>query len=120
MATFRYLVDDVDAATGFYRDILGFDERQSWGGVFAMLVRDDVELWLSGPETSARRPLEDGSRPVPGGWNRMVIRVDNIEEWAQGLREVGALRNPPITGPGGAQALAQDPSGNVVELFEAR
>ena len=75
---------------------------------------------LSGPGTSARRPMEDGEAPAPGGWNRIVVQVPSLDSVAEALRLAGNLRNPPVAGPGGRQALAMDPSGNFVELFEAK
>ncbi|MBV6458688.1 MAG: hypothetical protein HONBIEJF_01823 [Fimbriimonadaceae bacterium] len=81
-----------------------------------------MELWLSGPGTSAAQILEDGSRPLPGnGWNRIVVIVSEMESMIEQARAAGAtLRNGPISGPGGAQALIADPSGNVIELFQPK
>ncbi len=120
MAIVRYLVDDVDAALPFYA-ALGFTETERWGPPFVMLAREQLTLWLSGPGTSASRPLADGSQPRPGGWNRLVIEVEDLVATMQALRATGArFRSEPIQGPGGQQVLAEDPSGNPVELFEAR
>jgi catechol 2,3-dioxygenase-like lactoylglutathione lyase family enzyme len=120
MATIRYLVHNVDAALPFYA-ALGFALAQRMGPPFAILARGDLALWLSGPGTSAQRPLADGAQPAPGGWNRLVIEVDDIDAALLALRAAGAtVRNEPITGPGGRQALVADPSGNLVEVFEAR
>ncbi|MGN6829401.1 VOC family protein [Paucibacter sp. M5-1] len=120
MAIVRYLVDDVDAALPFYA-ALGFTETERWGPPFVMLAREQLTLWLSGPGTSASRPLADGSQPRPGGWNRLVIEVEDLAATMQALRATGArFRSEPIQGPGGQQVLAEDPSGNPVELFEAR
>ncbi|MEO8103186.1 MAG: VOC family protein [Betaproteobacteria bacterium] len=120
MAVVRYLVNDVDAALPFY-EALGFRITERWGPPFAMLARDDLTLWLSGPGTSASRPLQNGAVPQPGGWNRLVIEVESIEETQRSLQSSGArFRSDPIEGPGGQQVLAEDPSGNPVELFEAR
>ena len=114
MATIRYLVDDVDAA-------LGFAENERWGPPFAMVERGDLTLWLSGPDSSARRALPDGSVPAPGGWNRLVIEVDDLAAATAAIRPTGArFRSEPVKGPGGTQVLVEDPSGNPVELFEAR
>lgn len=121
MPTIRYLVDDVDAAIPFY-EALGFTVSERMGPPFAILARDGLDLWLSGPSSSAARPLTDGSQPVPGqGWNRFVISVTDIAAALAAAHEAGAtIRNEPITGPGGSQALVADPSGNLVELFQPR
>jgi catechol 2,3-dioxygenase-like lactoylglutathione lyase family enzyme len=120
MATIRYLVDDVDGALPFYA-ALGFGERERWGPPFAMLERGDLTLWLSGPDSSARRPLPDGSEPAPGGWNRLVIEVDDLAEAMSSINPpCTRFRSEPVIGPGGTQVLIEDPSGNPVELFEAR
>ena len=118
MATVRYLVEDVDAALPFYQ-ALGFSITERWGPPFVMLAREDLTLWLSGPGTSAARALADGSVPRPGGWNRLVIQVDDLDAALQALRPTGArFRSDPVAGPGGRQVLAEDPSGNPIELFE--
>lgn len=120
MATVRYLVDDVDAALPFY-SALGFALADRWGPPFAILERQGLTLWLSGPGTSARKALPDGALPHPGGWNRLVIEVDDLDAVLTALKTGGAcLRSAPIAGPGGRQVLVDDPSGNPVELFEAR
>jgi catechol 2,3-dioxygenase-like lactoylglutathione lyase family enzyme len=120
MATVRYLVRDVDRSLPFYA-ALGFAEKERWGPPFVMLVRGDLELWLSGPGTSAARPLADGSVPASGGWNRIVIQVDDLSAAMGALRQTGArFRSEPVQGPGGRQVLVEDPSGNPMELFEAR
>jgi catechol 2,3-dioxygenase-like lactoylglutathione lyase family enzyme len=119
MAVVRYLVVDVDAAVTFYTEVLGFELVEQWGPPFAMVRRDDLTLWLSGPASSAARPLADGSRPGAGGWNRLVLETDDIESHIARLTKAGAtLRNDVVAGPGGKQALILDPSGNPVELFE--
>jgi catechol 2,3-dioxygenase-like lactoylglutathione lyase family enzyme len=119
MAAVRYLVNDVDQSLPFYL-ALGFTELERWGPPFVMLGLGDLTLWLSGPGTSAARPMADGAQPVPGGWNRLVIEVDDLTALLPTLQAAGAtLRNPPTQGPGGTQALLADPSGNLVELFEA-
>ncbi|MDA0366585.1 MAG: VOC family protein [Chloroflexi bacterium] len=121
MATVRYLVNDVDAAIAFYVDQLGFTLTERMGPPFAMVSRDDLRLWLSGPRTSAARPMPDGSAPAAGGWNRLVVEVPDIEERVAALRAAGArFRNEIVTGPGGSQILVEDPSGNPVELFQAQ
>jgi catechol 2,3-dioxygenase-like lactoylglutathione lyase family enzyme len=119
MAILRYLVRDIDAALPFY-SALGFSEQQRWGPPFAMLQRGDLQLWLSGPGSSACRPLEDGSVPASGGWNRLVIEVDDLPAAMEALRSTGArFRSDPVSGPGGQQVLVEDPSGNPIELFQA-
>ncbi len=120
MATVRYLVKDVDAALPFYT-ALGFTVTERWGPPFVMLALDDLTLWLSGPGTSASKPLADGSVPVPGGWNRLVIGVADIHVAMQAIRATGAkFRSEPVQGPGGLQVLVEDPSGNPIELFHAK
>jgi catechol 2,3-dioxygenase-like lactoylglutathione lyase family enzyme len=120
MAIVRYLVEDVDAALPFYA-ALGFTVTERWGPPFVMLARGDLTLWLSGPGTSASRPLADGSLPAPGGWNRVVVEVADIRAAMEGLRPTGArFRSEPVQGPGGQQVLAEDPSGNPIELFQPR
>lgn len=118
MATVRYLVKDVDAALRFYA-ALDFAEKERWGPPFAMLQRGDLQLWLSGPGSSASRQLADGSVPLPGGWNRLVIEVQDLSAAMAALRATGArFRSDPVKGPGGQQVLVEDPSGNPIELFE--
>ena len=120
MATIRYLVRDVDAVLPFYA-ALGFSLSERWGPPFAQLARGDLSLWVSGPGSSASKPLADGSVPASGGWNRLVIEVDDIKKAIADLRPTGArFRSEPVSGPGGTQVLVEDPSGNPVELFEAR
>jgi predicted enzyme related to lactoylglutathione lyase len=119
MATLRYLVKDVDAAIAFY-EVLGFVLTDRWGPPFAVMTLSDLTLWVSGPGTSASKPLPDGSAPCPGGWNRFVIGVENIEaSMTEIAAKGGRFRSDPIQGPGGRQVLCEDPSGNPVELFEA-
>jgi catechol 2,3-dioxygenase-like lactoylglutathione lyase family enzyme len=120
MATVRYLVRDVDAALPFYQ-ALGFAITERWGPPFVMLTQEDLCLWLSGPGTSAYRPLPDGSVPQSGGWNRLVIEVEDLNISMSALRETGArFRSEPVQGPGGRQVIVEDPSGNPIELFEAK
>jgi catechol 2,3-dioxygenase-like lactoylglutathione lyase family enzyme len=119
MALVRYLVDDVDAAVAFYTDNLGFTLEQRMGPAFAIVSRDDLSLWLSGPKSSAARPMPDGRQPEPGGWNRLVVEVDDMEAKVEDLKQAGLnFRNDVVTGPGGKQILLEDPAGNVVELFQ--
>ena len=118
MAVVRYLVEDVDAALPFYV-ALGFRVAERWGPPFVMLARDDLTLWLSGPGTSAAKALPTGAVPEAGGWNRFVLEVADLDASVAALRSAGArFRSEPIQGPGGRQVLAEDPSGNPVELFE--
>ena len=120
MATVRYLVNNVDASLPFYRAI-GFKLADRWGPPFAIVKRKGLSLWLSCPGTSASRKLKDGSLPQPGGWNRLVIEVKNLDDSIAALEVAGArFRSKPIKGPGGRQVLVEDPSGNPIELFEAR
>jgi catechol 2,3-dioxygenase-like lactoylglutathione lyase family enzyme len=117
MAIARYLVNDVDECLPFYL-ALGFSEAERWGPPFAVLEREDVVLWLSGPGTSAQRALSSGAKPVPGGWNRIVIQVENIEAVLQKLGAGGKTRGEAVKGPGGTHCVLEDPSGNPIELFE--
>lgn len=119
MAVVRYLVEDADASADFYVDVLGFEVERRMGTAFTMVKRGDLTLWLSGPETSAARPMPNGDQPVPGGWNRLVVEVDDIDAAVARLRAANAtFRNEPITGPGGRQVLVEDPSGNPIEIFQ--
>ena len=119
MAVVRYLVSDVDDAVAFYVDLLGFEMVERWGPPFAMVKRGDLVLWLSGPGSSASRPLADGSKPAPGGWNRLVLETDNLAPLVDKLAQSGArFRSEIVSGPGGKQILVDDPSGNPIELFE--
>ena len=119
MATVRYLVHDVGAAVDFYTGALGFVVKQRFGPAIAILARGDLTLWTAGPTASAARPMPDGRKPEPGGWNRFVIEVDDLAALVRTLRERGVqFRNEIVEGPGGKQILCEDPSGNVVELFE--
>ena len=121
MGTIRYLVHDVDEAIVFYVERLGFRLATQMGPAFAIVERDGLVLWLSGPQSSAARPMPDGTRPEPGGWNRIVLEGDDVDAEVERLRGAGvAFRNDPITGPGGTQVVLQDPSGNAIELFRAR
>jgi catechol 2,3-dioxygenase-like lactoylglutathione lyase family enzyme len=115
----RYMVDDVDASIAFYRDLLGFEVQMSAAPAFADVKRGNLRLLLSGPKSSAGRPMSDGTQPKAGGWNRIHFVLDDLDAEVRRLRDAGAqFRNDAIVGPGGKQILLLDPSGNVVELFE--
>jgi catechol 2,3-dioxygenase-like lactoylglutathione lyase family enzyme len=119
MVNVRYMVDDVDTAIDFYTKYLGFELRTSVAPAFADITRGNLRLLLSGPTSSAGRPMPDGTKPGPGGWNRIHLLVDDIDAEVARLREAGlSFRNDIVTGPGGSQILLEDPSGNVVELFQ--
>jgi catechol 2,3-dioxygenase-like lactoylglutathione lyase family enzyme len=121
MATVRYLVGDVERAEEFYVERLGFIVEQEMLPAFARIRRDDLTLWLAGPTSSAARPMPDGAKPAPGGWNRFVIEVDDLAAVIESLGAAGArFRHDVVSGPGGKQILIEDPDGNPVELFEAR
>jgi catechol 2,3-dioxygenase-like lactoylglutathione lyase family enzyme len=114
----RYLVDDVAACVDFYTEHFGFAVGLS-SPAFADVTRGNLRLLLSGPKSSAGREMADGERPGPGGWNRIHLIVDDINgEIARLTSEGVQFRNEVVTGPGGAQVLAVDPSGNFVELFQ--
>jgi len=119
MATVRYIVHDVDQAVAFYREKLGFRLQQQFGPNMAILERDGLTLWVAGPNASASRPMPDGRKPEPGGWNRFVLQIGDLAALVADLRQRGVrFRNDIVTGPGGQQILCEDPSGNVVELFQ--
>ena len=115
----RYMVDDVDEAITFYTKFLDFEILTSAAPAFADVKRGNLRLLLSGPASSAGRPMADGTKPGPGGWNRIHFLVDDLDAEVAKLRDAGArFRNDMIEGPGGKQTLLQDPSGNIVELFQ--
>ena len=115
----RYMVDDVDDAVAFYTSHFGFTLRFSAAPAFADVVRGNLRLLLSGPASSAGRPMPDGRTPRPGGWNRIHFIVDDIAGDVERLRAAGlTFRNEVISGPGGRQILLEDPSGNPIELFQ--
>lgn len=119
MASVRYIVRDVGEAVGFYTAGLGFTLKQQFGPAMAILVKDDLTLWVAGPMASASKPMPDGRVPEPGGWNRFVLQVEDLAALVARLRAAGVpFRNEIVAGPGGRQILCEDPSGNVVELFE--
>jgi catechol 2,3-dioxygenase-like lactoylglutathione lyase family enzyme len=119
LVSVRYMVTDVDESIAFYTDILGFEVLNRAGPAFADVKRGNLRLLLSGPASSAGRPMPDGARPGPGGWNRIHLVVDDLAAEVERLRARGApFRNDIVEGPGGKQILVQDPSGNMIELFE--
>ena len=121
LANVRYLVDDVQACVDFYTTHLGFTLRSSAAPAFADVVRGPLRLLLSGPASSAGRPMPDGETPVAGGWNRIHLVVDDLDAEVARLHEAGVrFRNTVVTGPGGRQILLVDPAGNLVELFQPR
>lgn len=119
MAIFRLFVRETDASVAFYTRYFHFRLREQFGPAMAILERDDLTLWLAGPPASASRPMPDGARPEPGGWNRPVLITPDLPEAVAALTAAGVgFRNTIVTGPGGRQILCLDPSGNILELFE--
>jgi len=117
----RYMVDDVDAAVAFYTAQLGFKLISKTLPAFADVALGDLRLLLSGPASSAGRPMPDGRRPAPGGWNRIHLIVEDLPSAVKRLRSAGVrFRSDIITGPGGSQIVLDDPSGNPIELFQPR
>jgi len=115
----RYMVNDVDTAIDFYTKHLGFTVSMSAAPAFADVRREKLRLLLSGPTSSAGRPMPDGAQPKAGGWNRIHLIVSDIAAEVERLRVAGVtFRNDVVSGPGGQQILLEDPSGNVVELFQ--
>ena len=115
----RYMVDDVESAIDFYTTHFGFTVRTSAAPAFADVVRGNLRLLLSGPKSSAGRPMPDGRTPQAGGWNRIHFIVDDIGEEVDRLRSAGvSFRNDIVSGPGGRQILLEDPAGNPIELFQ--
>jgi catechol 2,3-dioxygenase-like lactoylglutathione lyase family enzyme len=118
-AAVRYMIEDVPAAIDFYTKHLGFTLGMDASPAFAAVDKGPLRLLLSGPGSSGARPMRDGSKPVPGGWSRIQVFVDDIEQEVARLTDAGlTFRNDIVRGPGGAQALLDDPSGNPVELFQ--
>ena len=115
----RYMVDDVDAAVDFYTNHFGFTVLSNAAPAFSDVVRGRLRLLLSGPTSSAGRPMPDGSTPGPGGWNRIHLIVDDLAAEVERLRAAGlSFRNDIVSGPGGQQILLDDPAGNPIELFQ--
>src|SRR3954468_9571404 len=115
----RYMVDDVEAAIAWYTTHLGFAVLSNHAPAFADVTLGSLRLLLSGPQSSAARPMPDGERPGPGGWNRIHLIVDDLPAEVARLRAAGVqFHNDVVTGPGGSQILLMDPSGNLVELFQ--
>jgi catechol 2,3-dioxygenase-like lactoylglutathione lyase family enzyme len=115
----RYMIDDVPVAIDFYTTHLGFALDLDASPAFASVSRDGVRLLLSGKTSSGRRTFPDGREPISGGWNRIQIQVEDLEAEVKRLRDAGLkFRNEIVKGPGGAQILLDDPSGNPVELFQ--
>ena len=116
MVNFRYFVSNIEESIAFYTERLGFTLVQNFGP-FAIVSKEDLRLWLSDPRTSAAQPMTDGSIPEPGGWNRFVVQVDDLPSLVEKLKAQGTIfRNEILSGVGGLQILAEDPSGNPIEL----
>ena len=119
MAYVRYLVNVVQKAVDFYSAHFDFTVQQQFGPAMAILKRGDLTLWLAGPNASASRPMPDGRKPEPGGWNRFVVETPDLAATVAKLKTAGVrFRNEIVSGPGGKQILVEDPCGNVVELFQ--
>jgi catechol 2,3-dioxygenase-like lactoylglutathione lyase family enzyme len=119
LVSVRYMVDDVEEAVAFYTTHFGFTVLNSFAPAFADVVRGNLRLLLSGPKSSAGRPMPDGRTPQPGGWNRIHFIVDDIGTEVERLRSAGVtFRNEIVTGPGGRQIVLEDPAGNPIELFQ--
>jgi catechol 2,3-dioxygenase-like lactoylglutathione lyase family enzyme len=115
----RYMVEDVEEALAFYTGLFGFEVLNDFAPAFADIRRGALRLLLSGPKSSAGRPMPDGRAPAPGGWNRIHFIVEDIHEEVDRLRSAGVVfRSDVVTGPGGSQIVLDDPSGNPIELFQ--
>ena len=115
----RYMVDDVDQAIDFYTNHFGFEPGHNASPAFAEVRKGNLRLLLAGPKSSAGRPMPDGRKPEPGGWNRIHFVVDDIDAEVERLRAAGlSFRNDIVSGPGGQQILVDDPSGNPIEIFQ--
>ncbi|MEV6240642.1 VOC family protein [Lentzea sp. NPDC051838] len=118
LVSVRYLVDDVEASLAFYTENLGFTVNTNFAPAFADVVRGNLRLLLSGPTSSAGREMPDGTKPGPGGWNRIHLIVDDIAAEVDRLQGLVRFRSDIVKGPGGQQIVFDDPSGNPVELFQ--
>lgn len=119
MISVRYLVSDVEKAIAFYTSSLGFTLQQQFGPAMAIVSKNNLTLWLAGPPSSAAQAMPDGRKPEPGGWNRFVLQVEDLGGLVTQLKTQGVqFRNEIVKGPGGSQILCEDPSGNVIELFQ--
>ena len=119
LVSVRYMVDDVEEAVAFYTTHFGFEVRTNFAPAVADVVRGNLRLLLSGPTSSAGRPMPDGRTPEPGGWNRIHFVIDDIAAEVERLRAAGlTFRNDIVSGPGGQQILLDDPAGNPIELFQ--
>jgi catechol 2,3-dioxygenase-like lactoylglutathione lyase family enzyme len=120
MASIRYMIEDVDQAITFYTRHLGFTLEWNASPAMARVTRGDLHLLLSGPQSSGARPLPDGQRPSPGGWNRLIIEVEHLPAVMETLKQAGVpfRREDIVRGPGGQQIWIEDPSGNLIEVFE--
>ena len=120
MARIRYMIEDVDQAITFYTRHLGFTLEFNASPAVAQVTRGDLHLLLSGPQSSGARSLPDGQRPSPGGWNRLVIEVEHLPSVMETLKQAGVpfRRDDIVRGPGGQQIWIEDPSGNLIEVFE--
>jgi catechol 2,3-dioxygenase-like lactoylglutathione lyase family enzyme len=119
LVSVRYMVDDVERAVAFYTTHFGFTPRTDAAPAFADVVLGRLRLLLSGPKSSAGRPMPDGRVPEPGGWNRIHLIVEDLGAEVERLRAAGlTFRNDIVRGPGGQQILLEDPSGNLIELFQ--
>jgi glyoxylase I family protein len=115
----RYIVRDIDRSIAFYTEHLGFTLEQRQGAAFAKVSKDGTSLLLSGPGSSGARALPDGRQAEPGGWNRLVLKVDDLPSVVSTMKTAGLrLRSEIVSGPGGRQVQLEDPDGNPIELFE--
>ncbi len=122
LVSVRYMIDDVDEAIAFYTNHLGFTVQSNSSPAFAAVIRDNLRLVLSGKKSSGRRPMPDGTQPSPGGWNRIILNIKDLIAEVGRLRAEGVKfrREDIVSGPGGSQAWVVDPSGNLIELFQAK
>ncbi len=119
MVRVRYIVNDVEEAIKFYVSNLGFEIEKDFSPNMAIIKLGDLTLWLAGHKASATKPMSDGSIPRPGGWSRFVLAFDDLGSIVSKLKSDGVnFKNDMVEGPGGKQTLCEDPSGNVIELFQ--